>query len=53
MKQLDFITRRIIAWPALAIGFVLTVVGGWLIMLASWLTDNEDLIRGSHDLTSK
>lgn len=43
MKQLDFITRRIIAWPALAIGFALTMIGGWLICAAAWLTDNEDL----------
>ena len=47
MEKIDFITRRIIAWPALALGFALTVIGGWFIMLASWLTDNEDLYAQS------
>lgn len=39
METLNFIVRRIVAWPVLGIGVTLVEVGGWLIRTAAWCID--------------
>lgn len=45
LTTIDFICRRIIAYPLVIVGLCLLHVGHWGIVAGAWLTDNEDLIK--------
>ena len=47
LNKFDLIGRRVIAWPLIVIGLGLAYLSQWLITVAAWLTDNEDLLSES------